>query len=115
MKVKKVTILPHLTVITEIKTLVKQIQSIKKSRGKSVQPMDFKISRKKSANQKSRDFYQIFVISNKKSIGYDMDLKIYRKSRGVLFVVISISGGHHHQARAHHQPIYYPISDKRLL
>jgi len=28
-----------------------------------------KISRKKSANQKSKDFRQIFVISNKKSIG----------------------------------------------
>jgi hypothetical protein len=37
-----------------------------------------KISRKKSANQKSRDFCQIFVIYREKPIG--MDLKIFRKS-----------------------------------
>ncbi len=39
-----------------------------------------KIWTKKSANQKSKDFWQIFVISIKKSIGEGMDLKIYRKS-----------------------------------
>jgi hypothetical protein len=51
---------------------MKQIQSNKKSKGKSIQPMNSKISRKKSANQKSRDFYQIFVISNIKihKLGY---------------------------------------------
>ncbi len=42
--------------------------------------MDFKNCKKKSANQKSRDFPQIFVISDKKSIGKGMDVKIYRKS-----------------------------------
>jgi hypothetical protein len=41
-----------------------------------------KISRKKSANQKSGYFCQTFVISDKKSIGWDMDLKIFRKSIG---------------------------------
>jgi hypothetical protein len=41
-----------------------------------------KILGKKSANQKSRDFYQIFVIHTEKSIGLGMDLKIYRKSKG---------------------------------
>ncbi len=32
------------------------------------QPMDFKNIKKKSANQKSRDFCQMFVISKKKTI-----------------------------------------------
>jgi hypothetical protein len=32
------------------------------------QPMDFKTLKKKSTNQKSRDFCQMFVISKKKTI-----------------------------------------------
>ena len=35
---------------------------------------------KKSTNQKSRDFCQMFVISKKKTIPQAMYLKIYRKS-----------------------------------
>jgi hypothetical protein len=47
--------------------------------------MDFKNLKKKKIRdpkQKSSDFCQIFVISNKNSIGQDMDLKICRKSTG---------------------------------
>jgi hypothetical protein len=36
-----------------------------------------KISRKKSKNQKSQDFCQMFVIYKKKTIPYGMDIKIY--------------------------------------
>ncbi len=39
-------------------------------------PWILKISRKKSANQKARDFSKIFVISSK----IQRDLKIYRKT-----------------------------------
>jgi hypothetical protein len=39
------------------------------------QPLDFKISRKKSANQKSRDFCQIFLISKKKIHRLEYGLK----------------------------------------
>ncbi len=40
-----------------------------------------KVSSKKSTNQKSRDFCQMFVISKKKTIPQAMDLKtLYRKS-----------------------------------
>jgi hypothetical protein len=39
-----------------------------------------KISRKKSASKKSWDFCQKFVISQKKTIPYGMDLNTHRKS-----------------------------------
>jgi hypothetical protein len=68
-------------VMTQNKTLMNQIQNNQKSIGKSI-PGNLKISRKKFANSKSRDFCQIFGISNKKSIGQGMDLKIYIKSIG---------------------------------
>ncbi len=42
--------------------------------------MTFKNLKKKSANQKSWHFWQMFVISKKKMIPLGMDLKIYRKS-----------------------------------
>ncbi len=54
----------------------------------------FKISRKKSMNQKSRDFCQIFVISEKKTIPQGMDSKSiesYRLTYKFFFFVISIS------------------------
>jgi hypothetical protein len=52
-------------------TLMKQIQNNQKSIRKIHASLwTLKISRIKSANQKSRDFFQIFVISNnKKTIG----------------------------------------------
>ncbi len=46
-------------------------------------------------NQKSRDFFQKFVISKKKPIPKGMDLKIYKiysLAYGFLFFVISILG-----------------------
>ncbi len=43
-----------------------------------------------------------------------MNLTTYRKSVGFLFFVISISGGHHHQARAHHQPVLAPVFRIRI-
>ncbi len=52
-----------------------------KSIGKSIPAYGLKISKKKkSANQKSGDFWQNFVISIKKTILLGMDWKIYRKS-----------------------------------
>ncbi len=55
-----------------------------------------KISRKNSADQKSRDFCQIFVISNKKIHRLEYGLKnlyeIYRLAYGFLFFVIPIFG-----------------------
>jgi hypothetical protein len=42
--------------------------------------MDFKNLNKKPADQKSRDFCQMFAIPKKKTISYGMDLKIFRKS-----------------------------------
>jgi hypothetical protein len=51
---------------------MKQIQNNGKSIGKSIPTYGFKISRKKSANQKSRDFSQMFMISKKENhtLGY---------------------------------------------
>ncbi len=57
--------------------------------------MDFKISSKKSVNQISWDFSQMYVISKKKTMAWGMDLKsskIYSLAYGFLFFVISISG-----------------------
>ncbi len=48
-------------------------------------------SRKKSENQKSRDFSQIFVISNSLGLGFKNLWKIYRLAYGFLFFVISLS------------------------
>jgi hypothetical protein len=85
-----------------------------KIRRKMYQPMDFINLKKKSANQKSRDFCQIFVISNKKihrlGNGFKNLNGIYRLpvaygflffviSIGFLFFVISISGEHGRRER----------------
>jgi len=56
------------------------IQNSQNPKGNPYQPMDFKISRKKSVNQLSWDFCQMFVIS------------IYSLAYGFLFVMIFISG-----------------------
>jgi hypothetical protein len=62
---------------------MKQIKNNQKSIGKIQTSLRIlKISRKKSFNQKSRDFCQILVIYTKKSIGLGMDLKIHRKYIG---------------------------------
>ncbi len=42
--------------------------------------MNFENVKKKSANLKSQDLCQMFVISKKKTIPWGMALKIYRKS-----------------------------------
>jgi hypothetical protein len=55
-------------VITLKKTLMTQIQNNQKFIGKSKPACIFKIS-KKSANQKSQGFCQIFTVSNKKCLG----------------------------------------------
>ncbi len=74
---------------------MKHIINNQKSIGKSIPAYGFKkISRKKSVNQKYRDFCQMFVIYKKKFIPQGMDLKIYRLAYGFLFFVISISGCH---------------------
>ncbi len=76
-----------------------QIQNNQKFIGKSKPACIFKIS-KKSANQKSQGFCQIFTVSNKKCLGQGMDLKIcrklenYRRAYGFLFFVIFHSGDH---------------------
>jgi hypothetical protein len=55
----------------------------KKFIGKSIPAYGFKKSQeKKSANQKSQDFCQIFVICNKKILRLGNGFKIYRKSIG---------------------------------
>jgi hypothetical protein len=53
-------------------------------------------------NQKSRDFYQIFVISNKKSeatVWISEIWKIYSLAYGFLIFVISVLGGGERDAR----------------
>jgi hypothetical protein len=42
--------------------------------------MNFENVKKKSANLKSQDLCQMFVISKKKTIPWGMALKLYRKS-----------------------------------
>jgi hypothetical protein len=62
--------------------------------GKSKPASGFWNLKKKSANQKSCDFCQMFVIPRKKTIPLGMDLKMYRKSIANLFLffVFSSSG-----------------------
>jgi hypothetical protein len=70
---------------------MKQIQNNQKSIHTSLWILNLK---KKSTNQKSRDFCQIFVISNKifrLGYGFKNLKKIYRLAHGFLFFVISIS------------------------
>jgi hypothetical protein len=75
---------------------MKHIQNNKKYIEKSMPALDFKNIKKKSANQKSRDFCQMFVISKMKTIplryGFKNLQEIYSLAYGFLFCVISISG-----------------------
>jgi hypothetical protein len=59
---------------------MKNIQNNQKSIIKSIPAYEFwENVKKKSANIKSQDLYQMFVISKKKTIPWGMALKIYRK------------------------------------